>query len=83
MTFEVSKNLEGLYCYAASPEAAVDLVQRLETQDNSEVGQHKISSLTYFESRTSYFTLRISNVSQLPFSLQLQIRDDVCGSPDR
>jgi hypothetical protein len=36
MTFEVSKSLEGLSRYAASPDAAVDLVQRPETQDSDE-----------------------------------------------
>lgn len=39
MTFEVSKNLEGLYCYADSLEAAftsIQSVQRLETQDSDD-----------------------------------------------
>ena len=59
MTFEVSKNLEGLYCYAASPEAAVDLVQRPETQDS---GERSYLATSVF--REAYLTKYISKPSR-------------------
>jgi hypothetical protein len=60
------QNLEGLYLYVASPEAAVDLVQRFETQDNSDLQSFKplVFRISYFQCFSTAILTSASNTGR-------------------